>query len=154
MKWLLIGCILLYRLLNRTTGLWRRTCVFRTSCSLHVYAVTRAEGLSAGLRAFRDRRRQCRPGYHYFEGSDARPYIVLADGTAIPYASASDSVQAQYIQEAWRRTHETACAPGRCSTSRFRNESPDSQQRSSPRISLARHIAAQSTQSQREISQA
>lgn len=60
----------------------RRTCLFRASCSHHVYHVAQREGLGAALSALRERWRRCRPGYQIVtEGSQFQ--LVLADQTIL-----------------------------------------------------------------------
>lgn len=78
MKWLLLGGIRLYWILWPTHE--RRRCVFRESCSRHVYRVCAAHGIGAGLGAWRVRYRQCRPGYAVFASPDGLR-LRLADGS-------------------------------------------------------------------------
>lgn len=44
-------------------GHWRRNCIYRTSCSKHVYEITDKSGWRNGIRAFAERYQTCRPGY-------------------------------------------------------------------------------------------
>lgn len=60
-----------------------RTCIYRETCSHHVYRITGELGLVAGLRALRDRVRTCRPGYT-ISSSDTGSGIVLHDGSFLP----------------------------------------------------------------------
>jgi hypothetical protein len=55
----------------------KRQCLFHETCSRHVYRATEEGGTKAGLLAFAERARQCRPGYSA---------IVSADGTSIRLA--------------------------------------------------------------------
>ncbi|WP_199140019.1 membrane protein insertion efficiency factor YidD [Pedobacter sp. ASV12] len=45
----------------------RRKCLFRVSCSKHVYEQTKAQGLCKGLMAFRYRFQNCRSGFQLFD---------------------------------------------------------------------------------------
>lgn len=60
-RWLILSGIRLYWLLVRPRR--RRKCLFRESCSHHVYRVTEERGSCAGLKALRRRIRRCRPGF-------------------------------------------------------------------------------------------
>lgn len=59
-KWLLILPIKLYWKIIPPAQ--RRTCLFRISCSRHVYQVTQEKGLYQGLKALRYRFLNCRHG--------------------------------------------------------------------------------------------
>jgi putative component of membrane protein insertase Oxa1/YidC/SpoIIIJ protein YidD len=74
---------------------WRRTCIFRQSCSQYVYHMTAQHGLLAGWRAFVQRWRTCRPHYH-LERHDGNICIRLADGSLANAQELSDSVLSQY----------------------------------------------------------
>lgn len=68
----------------------RRTCLFRQSCSRHVYCLTRRHGLRAGWRALRQRRQQCRPGacgFHHPVSGEW--HLWLADGSFLPQREAA-----------------------------------------------------------------
>lgn len=56
----------------------RRKCIFRISCSQHVYRTTKTEGLYEGLIALRYRFLNCRAGFHIFENPvDGSNMMVL-----------------------------------------------------------------------------
>lgn len=81
MRYLLLACI---------RGYWRlvppqvrRVCLFRESCSSYVYRVAIVRGLGAAIRALRERRRQCAPGYS-MSVTGAGLVIVCRDGSIIP----------------------------------------------------------------------
>lgn len=81
MSWLLLGVIRAY------WALWprgmKRECLFRESCSHHVYRVTQEAGLTSGLQALRRRMHICRPGY--VVSSDEHGIgLVLCDGSFLP----------------------------------------------------------------------
>jgi uncharacterized protein len=59
----------------------RRKCIFRLSCSKHVYQVTKQEGLLKGLSVLKNRYENCRSGYHIFENHiDGSKMMILPDG--------------------------------------------------------------------------
>ena len=61
----------------------RRSCLFKESCSMHVYHRAAASGFIAGLRALWFRYRNCRAGYVWIHIGDHRLLITHA-GAAIP----------------------------------------------------------------------
>ncbi|MFB6231211.1 MAG: membrane protein insertion efficiency factor YidD [Salinibacter sp.] len=80
---------------------WRGQCIFRITCSHHVYETTRTRGARAGMRALIDRLRKCRPGYTvYSEGNVLR--VRLADGSSIDESEAASHVLAPYRDAAER----------------------------------------------------
>jgi uncharacterized protein len=93
MRWLLLGAIRVYWLVAPA---WlRRRCIFRVTCSRHVYDVTRARGFWAGLRSLLQRGRQCRPGYSVeFHAGQFR--VRLKDGSVIGAEAFADDVVAPY----------------------------------------------------------
>jgi putative component of membrane protein insertase Oxa1/YidC/SpoIIIJ protein YidD len=64
---------------------WRRPCLYRESCSRHVYRVAVAKGFAAGVRALRWRARTCRPGYGIVR-CDGQTWLALADGSVLAAA--------------------------------------------------------------------
>ncbi|MFM5893100.1 MAG: hypothetical protein ACKOQM_01525 [Novosphingobium sp.] len=73
MRWMIRAIIRTYWLL--IPAYRRRKCLFKESCSRHVYRETDA-GFHDAIRAFRYRFGACRPGYVRLETKDA-------DGTAL-----------------------------------------------------------------------
>jgi putative component of membrane protein insertase Oxa1/YidC/SpoIIIJ protein YidD len=68
-----------------------RGCIYRESCSHHVYRLTSERGFTAGLRSLRHRVRTCRPGYTV--SSDAIGIgLLLSDGSFLPGHLVSDAV--------------------------------------------------------------
>lgn len=61
---------------------WKRSCLFRESCSQFVYRVAGESGSLAGLGAFWYRVRTCRPGYHLNVAGD-QVELVLRDGSTL-----------------------------------------------------------------------
>jgi len=59
----------------------RRKCIFRLSCSKHVYQVTNQAGLLEGLKALKYRYENCRKGYHIFENHiNGSKMMILPNG--------------------------------------------------------------------------
>ena|ERR1035438_857471 len=92
----------------------RRSCIFRESCSHHVYRVASHEGLGAGVRALLRRFRVCRAGYTIVP-IRTEVGIRLVDGTMITQDEASYTVLAPYrraVHQIEQRlmTHETNAA--------------------------------------------
>jgi putative component of membrane protein insertase Oxa1/YidC/SpoIIIJ protein YidD len=79
-KYLLLSIIRIYWLIPNH---WKSTCLFRNSCSRHVYDVCKKEGLVAGIRAFFKRTKQCRSGYKMIHAADGTEWVLLADHTLI-----------------------------------------------------------------------
>ena len=76
----------------------RRVCLFKESCSNHIFRVTSDYGLKAGLIALIERFKNCRGGYviissAFGESLDMR----LANGTIIPQAKISPIILAPYV---------------------------------------------------------
>lgn len=65
MKYLLLIIIKSYWLIIPAEK--RRKCIFRTSCSQHVYSETLDKGIVSGVRAFRYRFKNCRSGAYCIE---------------------------------------------------------------------------------------
>ncbi len=80
MKYLLILLIRLYWLIPKR---WRRKCIFKESCSLHVYSTTKEQGFIKGLKALKIRFRQCRPNYSFYTTEDKKQWVILKDKTVI-----------------------------------------------------------------------
>lgn len=55
----------------------RRKCIFRKSCSKHVYEITTNEGFVAGLNAFIYRFKNCRSGAYILESPSGETQIIL-----------------------------------------------------------------------------
>jgi putative component of membrane protein insertase Oxa1/YidC/SpoIIIJ protein YidD len=88
----------------------RRQCVFRESCSRHVYRIVRDEGAIRGMIAFARRLRRCRHGYSVVLDEQLTPSFLLADGSTLPDSQASDFVL-QMLQESAgvvKRIHQLA----------------------------------------------
>lgn len=76
---------------------WARSCVFRESCSRHVYRIATDHGGRAGLAALLRRYRQCRPGYGRVQVGEDR-FVCLSDGSCVGEIEVADDVWSQ----AWR----------------------------------------------------
>jgi hypothetical protein len=96
MKLILLALIRLY---------WRawperfhRRCLYRETCSHHVYRIAGAEGFIAGCRALRRRVRSCRPGY-VFTSRENRLGLVLIDGSFVPQELISTSTLDPFLAQ-------------------------------------------------------
>ena len=98
MRRLILFSVRLYwRLTNATR---RRPCLFRESCSRHVYRITREGGALKGMVAFVGRFRRCRPGYAVELTGQAGPFLRLADGSVAWPSELADSMAALVEQSA------------------------------------------------------
>jgi putative component of membrane protein insertase Oxa1/YidC/SpoIIIJ protein YidD len=79
MKWLLLLIIQIYWLIPKK---YRRSCIFKVSCSRYVFEITIREGFINGCRAFNKRFYQCRPGYTEYKAVEGN-WILLADKTVV-----------------------------------------------------------------------
>src|SRR5687768_7659567 len=73
----------------------RRSCIFRETCSRHVYSIARDQGVRAGLAAFTERFRRCRAGFSFTFDEHMNATLLLADGSVVPLDDASDFLVAQ-----------------------------------------------------------
>lgn len=80
---------------------FRRPCLFRESCSRHVYSVTSRSGASAGLAALWERARRCRGGYSV-ETIAGNLAVRLADGSILSESEASPNL----LQPYWSAAQE------------------------------------------------
>ena len=74
-----------------------RGCIYRETCSQHVYRITRESGFTTGLRALLQRFRTCRPGYTV-STQDARLGLILHDGSFLPEHLVAEDVIAPIQQ--------------------------------------------------------
>ncbi|MBO9692418.1 membrane protein insertion efficiency factor YidD [Chryseobacterium sp.] len=74
MKNLLVLLIKIYWLVPPSK---RRKCIFKTSCSRHVYEKTIREGFISGLQAFKYRFENCRSGAYIIENPCGEIQIIL-----------------------------------------------------------------------------
>lgn len=79
MKFIFLTAIKIYWLIPKSS---RRKCLFKYSCSHYVYNTTRQEGLIKGLHALRQRIRQCRPGYTFYN-LEGKEFVLLQDNTVV-----------------------------------------------------------------------
>jgi len=90
-KYLLLAAIRLY------WAVWprhlNRGCVYRETCSLHVYRVTHEGGFAVGLRALQSRVRACRPGYTV-STDETGLGLILRDGSFVAGHLIADQVLA------------------------------------------------------------
>ncbi|MDC8002733.1 membrane protein insertion efficiency factor YidD [Aureisphaera galaxeae] len=63
----------------------RGRCIFRMSCSQHVYKTTRENGLISGLKALVFRYKNCRPGFETFKNPITQEtQVLLKNNQVIP----------------------------------------------------------------------
>lgn len=94
MKTLLVLLIRLYWVIIPENK--RRKCLFRTSCSQHVYQVTTKEGFYKGLAAFKYRFQNCRAGFHIFENPiDGSKYMMLPNNQVLT----ADEIAERFIKQ-------------------------------------------------------
>jgi uncharacterized protein len=80
MKVLLQILIRLYWLVPKQ---WRRRCVFKESCSAYIFRIASQEGFLKALKAFKERRHQCRPNYSLFATEDGKEWVILSDQSVV-----------------------------------------------------------------------
>jgi len=82
MKFLLILTIKIYwRIIPKSK---RRPCLFRISCSKHVYETTVKSGCIAGIKALMYRMENCRKGYHMIENHTVKEIrMILPNGDVL-----------------------------------------------------------------------
>lgn len=80
MRFVLLFIIRMYWLLPKRL---RRPCIFKCSCSVHVYNEAKQNGVLRGLKALRERHRQCRAGYSYYKTPDGADWVILRDRTCV-----------------------------------------------------------------------
>jgi putative component of membrane protein insertase Oxa1/YidC/SpoIIIJ protein YidD len=54
-------------------------CIFKETCSHYVYRIAEHQGVIPALKAFKERNRQCRPGYVIYR-SKGKFYLKTAEG--------------------------------------------------------------------------
>ena len=87
----LLAVELYWRLTNPAR---RRPCLFRETCSRHVYRITRDCGVLKGMMAFGQRLRRCRLGYAIEFDGHAEPFLRLADRSVVQTAELSELMAA------------------------------------------------------------
>ena len=111
---MLLGVELYWRL---TSPGHRRPCLFRETCSRHVYRVTREEGAFKGMIAFAQRLRQCRLGYAIEFDGRTQAFLRLADRSIARTTELSESMAAfveqgsQYLKPAPEEIRAQGCIP-------------------------------------------
>ena len=89
----------------------RRSCLYRESCSRHVYRIARLEGGLAGLAALRRRVKTCRAGYVVIV-SDGLFRVRLADGSVLQQCDASSDLFTHYMPIAAAEGTRATIEPG------------------------------------------
>ncbi|MBL7821222.1 MAG: membrane protein insertion efficiency factor YidD [Saprospiraceae bacterium] len=80
MSWAILNLIRFYWLIFPETK--RRQCLFRETCSNHVYRLIKEKGFIKGFLGFISRIKKCRSGYTIYVGNKGFE-VKLADGTTI-----------------------------------------------------------------------
>jgi uncharacterized protein len=89
MKSILLLAIRLYWLTVPASR--RRPCLFRESCSRHVYRTVSDFGFRSGMSALRNRFRQCRPGYSW-QGNGRDLRFVARNGDILALDELNDAL--------------------------------------------------------------
>lgn len=85
MNYCLLILIRLYWLIPKK---YRNPCIFRESCSNHVYRIVKNEGFKKGLSAIKERKQKCKPGYYYINKEQVR----LADKSIVSTTLLNESI--------------------------------------------------------------
>jgi putative component of membrane protein insertase Oxa1/YidC/SpoIIIJ protein YidD len=75
-----------------SVALPRRNCLFRETCSRHVYRVTSEEGVIPGIRALAVRVRRCRGGYAIVAN-----HFICRDGAVVPWSEVNFAVAPPHV---------------------------------------------------------
>ncbi|HLX52523.1 MAG TPA: membrane protein insertion efficiency factor YidD, partial [Aquella sp.] len=71
--------MILIRLYWLTPKNWRRECIFKISCSEHIYQTAKSKGFKKAILAFRERYKQCRPHYKRIRTEEGLELVILND---------------------------------------------------------------------------
>lgn len=85
MRYILMAFIHLYWIVPKNK---RQQCIFKESCSRHVYRTAKENGLIKAVNAIRERKRQCRPGYYRVTDT----WVRLADNSMISISLLNERV--------------------------------------------------------------
>lgn len=69
----------------------KRSCIYRETCSHHVYRVAREFGFPAGLQALLRRVRTCCPGYTV-STNQTELGLILRDGSFLPHKLVAEDI--------------------------------------------------------------
>ena len=75
----------------------KRSCIFKKSCSLFVFRVTKEYGFIAGCKALSWRYRNCRPGYKIASNREGKFEIRLVTGNVVPESEIADAILKPYL---------------------------------------------------------
>jgi len=62
---------------------WRRKCLFKETCSAHVYKTAKEKGFREGIHSLKLRIRKCKPSYGFYTTDDGKEWVILADQSII-----------------------------------------------------------------------
>lgn len=80
MKSLLLFAIRIYRVLIPESI--RPKCLFKESCSKHIFRIAKEKGFIAGIKALRYRFKNCRPNYYLIE-NNGKKLLITAQNEVI-----------------------------------------------------------------------
>jgi len=98
----------------------RRPCLFRETCSRHVYRITREDGAFKGITAFAQRFRRCRLGYVIEFDGQAEPVLRLSDRSVAQTIELSESMTA-FVEQSRLAVFETGLSRAPSSLLRLRD---------------------------------
>ncbi len=90
MKWTILFVIRLYWLIPKR---YKRSCLFKVSCSNFVYKSAQERGFLCGISAYLTRKKQFRPGYQIIISKSIGNQIKLVDGCFISENEVSSKVR-------------------------------------------------------------
>jgi putative component of membrane protein insertase Oxa1/YidC/SpoIIIJ protein YidD len=61
----------------------RKKCIFKETCSHHVYRICKEHGFKKGIKALKERYKQCRPEYVIYKSDDNDEWVILKDKVVI-----------------------------------------------------------------------
>ncbi len=72
---------------------YRQTCLFRESCSSHIFRVTEESGFVKGIIALKSRFKKCKPGYSFTYNEETAEFeLQLVDGGKLTKSDASGNI--------------------------------------------------------------
>jgi putative component of membrane protein insertase Oxa1/YidC/SpoIIIJ protein YidD len=71
---------------------FRRRCIFKQSCSCYVHERTQKAGFIEGIKALRQRIKQCRPGYQLCQTETGHWFVLLNSGEVVPSETLRDDL--------------------------------------------------------------
>lgn len=98
MRFLLLFLVKIYWMLKAKNQEPR--CIFRISCSRHVYQMAKTEGLFKGLKAFAYRYQNCRDGYQVIINPVTdQNYMILPNGDQLQQHEIAKKFQSRLLNK-------------------------------------------------------